>query len=747
MTNPSKSFLDRIGDAYRAFQNEAKPIMGEIAWADPWHLIPNNVFMVFNPDILVTRKGMQIYDRMRQDEQVKAALQFKKMAAIGTGWKIDVPADQPDDWDVARFVENQLTAMAGTFEDNLMQIMTALDYGFSVTEKVWEQVPDGEFAGLLGLKALKTRKPHFFGFNQDQYGNITAIFQTVRPDIILPREKFVLYAYNAEFSNAYGNSDLRAAYRQWWAKDNALKWMMMMLERYGVPPAIAIYDPTALSPNQIDSLKTVLTTMQAATNMVIPGRKAGATAEEQPVTLDFPQVAGQISTVFIPALEHFDSAISRALLMPGLLGITPDQVSGSLARSRKSFDMFMLLLDKLRQDLTEQVINEQIIRPLVDLNYTVEEYPQFAFLPITDEVRVDILDEWAKLVQAGAISSTPGDKAHIRELLDFPETKDGDSQDTGPETPEGTPPGGGNNPDGQDQAPENMKQYRQLTTFEKRVDFAQIEQKLNKAEVKAAGQLKEVIKRARDRVITRVRKSGPSLAMAKGLTTLGIATPFQNVLKPYLSDIFRQGRADLSKEVPRKYQADDGPNFVPQAAVAALSTDAATKAKALDAEIVEDIRRALVMSVTLGETGQQAADRLDQAFLPFLGDPKIGPTATTPAGGPLPAPRIENIVRTESTRAYNMGRLVEARGIGGDLMRGMQFSAVMDSRTTPVCQHLDGRVFKMGDPSLDALTPPLHFMCRSTLVPVTAADEVDPSDYITPGQAGKGIDLAGEGFT
>lgn len=45
-----------------------------------------------------------------------------------------------------------------------------------------------------------------------------------------------------------------------------------------------------------------------------------------------------------------------------------------------------------------------------------------------------------------------------------------------------------------------------------------------------------------------------------------------------------------------------------------------------------------------------------------------------------------------------------------------QFVATLDSRTTPLCASLDGKTFAYADSS--APRPPLHFNCRSTIVPV-----------------------------
>jgi hypothetical protein len=44
----------------------------------------------------------------------------------------------------------------------------------------------------------------------------------------------------------------------------------------------------------------------------------------------------------------------------------------------------------------------------------------------------------------------------------------------------------------------------------------------------------------------------------------------------------------------------------------------------------------------------------------------------------------------------------------------VQFVATLDSRTTPLCRSLDGQHY----PLAEAPTPPLHWNCRSKLVPV-----------------------------
>ena len=53
-------------------------------------------------------------------------------------------------------------------------------------------------------------------------------------------------------------------------------------------------------------------------------------------------------------------------------------------------------------------------------------------------------------------------------------------------------------------------------------------------------------------------------------------------------------------------------------------------------------------------------------------------------------------------------------------LRGYQYVAVLDSRTTPLCAHRDGQIYPVGDTSH---LPPAHWHCRSTTVPIVKSYE------------------------
>lgn len=77
------------------------------------------------------------------------------------------------------------------------------------------------------------------------------------------------------------------------------------------------------------------------------------------------------------------------------------------------------------------------------------------------------------------------------------------------------------------------------------------------------------------------------------------------------------------------------------------------------------------------------------------------------------------MVRTSVNSISNQARLETWRA-NSELIKGWQFTATLDSRTTPICASLDGKVFDLDD---TAALPPRHPQCRSTTVAVTRSHE------------------------
>jgi len=85
----------------------------------------------------------------------------------------------------------------------------------------------------------------------------------------------------------------------------------------------------------------------------------------------------------------------------------------------------------------------------------------------------------------------------------------------------------------------------------------------------------------------------------------------------------------------------------------------------------------------------------------------------------------ESIVRTAVQHVGDTARL-ETYKANADIVKGEQWSSVLDSRTSDQCMALDGRVFDLDK----GPRPPIHINCRSARVPVLA----DEFAFLTKGE-------------
>ncbi len=79
--------------------------------------------------------------------------------------------------------------------------------------------------------------------------------------------------------------------------------------------------------------------------------------------------------------------------------------------------------------------------------------------------------------------------------------------------------------------------------------------------------------------------------------------------------------------------------------------------------------------------------------------------------------RAKTIVQTETTHYYNKARR-DVYDTSPDVTHYL-FVPIRDMATTPWCNTRRGLVYKKGDSLLDKETPPIHWNCRSELLPLT----------------------------
>lgn len=691
----------------------------------------------YNPDPLCKGNSYKVYDEMQDDDQIKSALAVKKDMVVNTGWQVVC-----DDDIIKAFLTDSLKRInqatgtgAGGFDDALRDMLSSYAYGFSMTEPVYRL---DKTAGLWTFSELRTRPPHSFRFPIDDRGDVTQVEQIGSDKThTFGMDTFIHHVYQMEFGNPYGRSDLRAAHASWVAKKFVMRFYNVYLERYASPTIVGKYKPT-FTKTDISELLGILQQMQQNTAMVIP----------EDAMIDFVQAARDSSGSYGEALDKYDTKIARAILMPDLLGFSGAKTSGgSLALGKEQFRAFLGVIKKDRESLQNK-ITERMLKPLVAVNWgeAAAESVCFEFIPFRDESIIEAVNAWCNAVKSVGWNASDEEINYLRAVTGFPEG-DVERKPTPVQfDPNGNPVDPSNPPikgkaqsgasdDNEDDAPAkgsgkaitkvfNLRTYtsRKMTAYEKKVDFGGVLDVLDTSERRVLPALRRAAKAISSDLIGQVRDRGilrrfkPELVneiQPRFLKDLKMV--FRNHFKDLFNGAVKGAKAEIYKDV--KHFASDDDALLPEDFLRILEAESFKVTGDYSTEITKKARNIIMQGIKDGVAESQ--------IISLLRDELDGYTDTW----------LSTVVRTKTTEIYNDARksFWDSDPIAKQVIEAYQFSAILDDRTTDVCRELDGQIFDKGD-FLDRITPPLHFNCRSLLVPVTRFEPYkDDPDYVRPG--------------
>jgi len=194
-----------------------------------------------------------------------------------------------------------------------------------VTEIVWQAIPDGDFRVKWGLKDLKTRKPHRFDFDADEFGNLpqktvsgrtTADGSTTRLVRHLQPRPGILQLVCE--SDLHGRLSSLVEQRQ---HHQVLEYFLGKV-RHGIPFLHPAEGKSIINEPAFTSLKNAIINLQATSAIAMQAVTRQSTS--------WNPAGGRVANT-MQAIAYHDRAISRGLLMPTGLGFSEDTVSGSLA--------------------------------------------------------------------------------------------------------------------------------------------------------------------------------------------------------------------------------------------------------------------------------------------------------------------------------------------------------------------------------------------------------------------------------
>lgn len=303
----------------------------------------------------------ETFDRMQRDAMIHTSLNVKRGGVLAAPYRIEsdgVPAER------VRFVEQAFDRMEGSPLTVLDAAMDAFAKGWSVQEIVLESDSRG-----IWIRSIRPKDPAMFGLDVDAYGKLAGLRLVVpgEPDRSMPLRRFVVWSHREGYRHPRGRSDLEAAYPHWSAKQSLLAAWKLHLERFAMPTVLGRYE-RGLSAEEQSVLSGALENLSRNVSILYPSEVEISTLGGQRET----------SAGFMDAIEFHNREMARAILGQTLTTDEGRRV-GSLALGRVHLQVLLLQLESLRRELADRVMTEQIIRPLVELNFGPGPIPRFAF--------------------------------------------------------------------------------------------------------------------------------------------------------------------------------------------------------------------------------------------------------------------------------------------------------------------------------------------------------------------------------
>ena len=333
---------------------QLKPVLDEIAGAEKdftiyGDYIGSRRFYPNTDKVLRTGgKGMELYEDLMRDPQVRACMQSRRLAVIGKEWEVVPAGEDPLSLEIAGFVKDVLYGF--DFDSARYALLSGIVLGFKLCEVVWEYSE-----GQVWIKELVGRSSRRFVF--DSRGNPRLLTpKNMVEGEELPGRKFQFFRYGAENGSPYGEGLGTTLYWPAWFKKNAIKFWMIFAEKFGSPTVIGKYPPGTPKEHQ-DSLLSALEAIQQESAIKVP--------ETMQIELLDAQRSGTVNT-YKDLCAFMNAEIAKTIL--GQTLTTEIGNSGSYAASKTHNEVRRDYV-KADADLLAHSLNGQLVRWIVDFNY------------------------------------------------------------------------------------------------------------------------------------------------------------------------------------------------------------------------------------------------------------------------------------------------------------------------------------------------------------------------------------------
>jgi hypothetical protein len=305
-----------------------------------------------------------------------------------------------EDEEITKVIRALLVFMEGSWRRVLIHGLDAVWWGFSVQEKVMEsfRVDGSDYWGYLRIKPTAQESWYPRGLITNKFGRLERLVQwkdVPQYEAELELERAIHWSYQGRGS-VWGWGAARAAHPWYQVHRDVLELWMIGLERLSSGIIIDLEHKGA-SKNELGE---DVPNVEKAAELWSQTTTGDAIIREAVVDEDgnvFPQVnfltgsgwQGEFSDTMVQAAKELYVAVG----VPPMLQMEPEHSSRAQSETVNSVTQTMLL--PIAEEYTEEVLIEQVVRPLIEWNWgEMEDYGGFPVqTPVDQEGLSKILGE------------------------------------------------------------------------------------------------------------------------------------------------------------------------------------------------------------------------------------------------------------------------------------------------------------------------------------------------------------------
>lgn len=356
------------------------------------------------------RYAIKTYDEMRRgDATVHAGLMAVKYPIISVPWTAEAGGEDAVDAEAKELVEYNFTEIIN-WRETLTDMLTMLDFGFYVAELVfdWRNVNGNDRIVLTKIAYRKQTTIESWETKDHQPGIQQRMSDGT--SVSIPWDKIIVLSHQKEGDNWEGMSILRSAYQNWYYKKTFYQIDAVKHERQALG-VVKIQYPKGADQKMRDEAKAAAANVRANERAYI----------EQPEGWEIEFMDMMANTTADPkeSIAHHDRQILKNMQVQ-YIDIGSQSSSGSFSASTDQ----RALLEMQDQAIAEQIaaaVNDIIVKKIVDLNFTVSDYPKWKPGRIAREDVAVLADAVQKLTTAGYLTPSDEDEEHARSVIHFPD--------------------------------------------------------------------------------------------------------------------------------------------------------------------------------------------------------------------------------------------------------------------------------------------------------------------------------------